>query len=164
MNTSTTYLRLWIVVLGTIAGLGAGLFGLILLVEKIPPALWIGLLLGGMAIGTVVIILALRAITSPRAYRELRQIGRRVPAQVLEIERTKWRRKRGSGTLFQAERIVAWQHRMQLRIDHPERGSYEVTHFAYLPVDTAIKRRSTVEVLVHPQQPEVLALVEEEPS
>jgi hypothetical protein len=100
---------------------------------------------------------------SPPEYREAREHGLPATAKVLEIKRTRWRIERNINFSLKI-RPRRWEYEMRLRVTRPGEVDYEGMLAEFLDTEQVPKKGATIPVKVHPQHPEVIVMVPDQPS
>ena len=99
----------------------------------------------------------------PIEYREALEQGLPATAKVLSIERTRWRNKRTRNFRLQV-RPQMFEYQMRVRISREGVPDYEVDLAEFLVGDDVPEKGDIIAVKVHPQQPNVIVMLLDEPS
>jgi hypothetical protein len=124
-------------------------------------------LMGGyLFLLTVILFVFYRNVTrafAPPEYEFARQQGIPAAAKVLDIERTRWRirRKRNFGL---RSRPTRFEYQMRIRVTRPGESDYEAALAEFLVADQVPKKGDVIPVKIHPQNPEVIVMVLDQPS
>ena len=97
---------------------------------------------------------------SPRRYREASSLGIPAEAEVLTVERTRWRSGRSLNLHLQV-RARRYEHVIQLRIHPLGAAPYEAETATFLLNEQVPKVGAKVPVKVHPSDPNVVVIDED---
>ena len=93
----------------------------------------------------------------PVAYREAREYGLSAMANVLKIERTRWRVRRSYNFRLQL-RPQRFEYQMRVRVIREGAAEYEAGLAEYLSGHDVPKRGDVIAVKVHPLHPDVVVM------
>ena len=93
----------------------------------------------------------------PVEYREAREYGQPAMANVLKIERTRWRVRRNRNFRLQL-RPQRFEYQMRMRIAREGVAEYEADLAEYLAGQDVPKRGDVIAVKVHPLHPDVVVI------
>jgi hypothetical protein len=99
----------------------------------------------------------LEKASSPPEYREAHEQGVLATAQVLEIERTRWRVRRTRNFRLQP-RPAKREYQMRLRVTRPGEPDYEAWLAEFLTGHQVPKKGAIIPIKVHPQRPEIIVM------
>ena len=115
------------------------------------------------AIILLIFLKRLGQAASPPEYREAQEQGLPATAKVLTIERTHWRIERNRNFRLQV-RPSRREYRMRVRVTREGEPDYEASLAEFLTGDQVPKKGAVIPVKVHPQRPEVIVIIQDQPS
>jgi hypothetical protein len=117
------------------------------------------LLAGAFVVGLVWVMVAgyriIRDADTPPEVREARVGGLAATGEVLDVEKTGWRRRRRMGRSLTIG-PTRWEYSVRLRVRRPDVAEYEAEAVEYLTGDEVPARGMVVPLRVHPQHTDVV--------